>query len=184
MAPEYAFLTRWRLRATAQEVFDVLADPFGLARWWPSVYLDVKELAPPDPTTGAGRVVGLVTKGWLPYILRWNFTVTTTTPPTGFRLVAHGDFEGTGVWTIRQDGEWVEATYDWRIAANKPLLRYGSFAFRPIFAANHRWAHGARRGEPRAGAAAPARSNERGTRCGAGSAGADLLPLSRASSYR
>jgi len=30
---------------------------------------------------------------------------------------------------------------------------------------------------PRAGAAAPARSNERGTRCGAGSAGADLLPL-------
>jgi len=140
MAPEYAFLTRWRLRATAQEVFDVLADPFGLARWWPSVYLDVKELAPPDPTTGAGRVVGLVTKGWLPYILRWNFTVTTSTPPTGFRLVAHGDFEGTGVWTIRQDGDWVEATYDWRVAANKPLLRYGSFAFRPIFAANHRWA--------------------------------------------
>lgn len=31
-------------------------------------------------------------------------------------------------------------TYDWRIRADKPLLRYLSFAMRPIFAANHRWA--------------------------------------------
>jgi hypothetical protein len=30
--------------------------------------------------------------------------------------------------------------YDWRIRADKPLLRYGSFVFRPIFGANHRWA--------------------------------------------
>ena len=41
---------------------------------------------------------------------------------------------------IRQDGELTEATYDWRISAEKPLLRYGSFLFRPIFSANHRWA--------------------------------------------
>lgn len=140
MAPEYAFFTRWRLRATAQEVYDVLADPFGLARWWPSVYLEVKELAPPDPKTGAGRVIGLHTKGFLPYTLRWNFTVTESTPPTGFRLVAHGDFEGTGVWKLQQDGDFVDVTYDWRISAEKPLLRYGSFALRPFFAANHRWA--------------------------------------------
>lgn len=140
MAPEYAFLTQWRVRGTAQEVFDVLADPLGLVRWWPSVYLEVNEVAPGDPKTHAGRVIGLVTKGWLPYILRWNFTVTESTPPAGFRLVAHGDFEGTGVWTIRQEGDWVEAMYDWRIAATKLLLRYGSFLFRPLFSANHRWA--------------------------------------------
>ncbi len=30
--------------------------------------------------------------------------------------------------------------YDWRIRADKPLLRYGTFVFRPIFGANHRWA--------------------------------------------
>jgi len=44
------------------------------------------------------------------------------------------------VWTLHQDGDFVEVTYDWRIAAEKPLLRYGSFALRPFFAANHRWA--------------------------------------------
>jgi hypothetical protein len=140
MAPEYAFFTRWRLRATAQEVYDVLADPFGLSRWWPSVYLEVKELRAADPATGKGRVIGLHTKGFLPYTLRWNFQVTESTPPTGFKLVAHGDFEGTGVWRLEQDGDFVNVTYDWRISAEKPLLRYGSFALRPFFAANHRWA--------------------------------------------
>ena len=137
--PEYAFLTHWRFRATAREVYDILADPIGLARWWPSVYLDVKELKPAAPD-GSGRVIGLWTKGFLPYTLKWNFTVTDSTPPTGFKLVAHGDFEGTGVWTLKQVGDFVDVTYDWRIAAEKPLLRYGSFALRPFFAANHRWA--------------------------------------------
>jgi len=140
VAPEYAFQTHWRLRATAKEVFDVLADPFGLARWWPSVYLDVNELEPPDPGGARGRLVGLLTKGWLPYTLRWNFRVTESNPPFGFKLVAHGDFEGTGVWTLKQDGDYLDVTYDWRISAEKPLLRYGTFILRPIFAANHRWA--------------------------------------------
>jgi len=137
-APEYAFLTHWHVRATAQEVFDVLSDPFGLARWWPSVYLSVKQLGPAEP--GTGPLIGLHTKGWLPYTLRWNFRVVESTPPHGFKLVAHGDFEGTGVWTLRQDGEFVDVTYDWRIKAEKPLLRYGTFILRPFFAANHRWA--------------------------------------------
>ncbi len=139
-APEYAFLTHWRLRATAQEVFDILSDPFGLARWWPDVYLEVKELEPADPTTGRRPLIGLRTKGRLPYTLRWNFRVVESTPPSGFKLVAHGDFEGTGVWTLRQAGDFVDVTYDWRIKAEKALLRYGTFVLRPIFAANHRWA--------------------------------------------
>ncbi|HET7420430.1 MAG TPA: SRPBCC family protein [Candidatus Dormibacteraeota bacterium] len=140
MPPEYAFFTRWRVKGTAEDVFDVLEDPLALPRWWPSVYLKVKELKPGDPVSKVGRVIDLYTKGWLPYTLRWNFTVTESRRPSGFRLVAHGDFEGTGVWTIAQAGESTEATYDWRISAEKPLLRYGSFVFRPLFAANHRWA--------------------------------------------
>lgn len=44
------------------------------------------------------------------------------------------------MWTLTQDGDFVDVTYDWRIQATKPLLRYGSPVFRPIFGANHRWA--------------------------------------------
>ena len=53
---------------------------------------------------------------------------------------AEGDFVGTGVWTLVQHGEVVDVQYDWRIRADKPLLRYGTFVMRPIFSANHRWA--------------------------------------------
>jgi len=140
MATGYAFLTHWRVRGTEQEVSEVLSDALQLPRWWPSVYLDVKELAPGDPRTGLGRVIDLYTKGWLPYTLRWQFKVTDSNPPHGFKLVAEGDFVGTGVWTFTQDGDFVDIIYDWRIAVNKRLLQIGTPVFRPIFAANHRWA--------------------------------------------
>lgn len=140
MSVEYGFLTHWRVRGTTEEVSEILGDALQLKRWWPSVYLDVKELAPGDPRTGVGRVIELFTKGWLPYTLRWKFTVTESNPPNGFKLVAEGDFVGTGVWTFKQDGELVDVAYDWRIQANKPLLQYGTPIFRPIFGANHRWA--------------------------------------------
>ena len=135
---EYHFITHWRLRSTLQEVETVLGDAIGLARWWPSVYLDVKQLAPGD-ASGVGRVISLYTKGWLPYTLRWQFRVTEVTP-RGFTLVALGDFVGRGIWTFEPDGEWVNVTYDWKIDAEKPLLRNLSFIMKPLFGANHRWA--------------------------------------------
>jgi hypothetical protein len=137
---EYHFITNWKIHGTAHEVAEVLGDPIGLTRWWPSVYLEVRELEPGDPETHVGRVIDLHTKGWLPYTLRWRFKVTESRGDAGFALVAEGDFVGTGVWTLKQEGEIVDVQYDWRIRADKPLLRYGTFVFRPVFGANHRWA--------------------------------------------
>ena len=140
MGAEYHFVTNWKIPGTAREVAEVLGDPLELARWWPSVYLDVRELKPGNAETHVGRVIELYTKGWLPYTLRWRFEVTESRGAAGFSLVADGDFVGTGVWTLEEQGEIVDVQYDWRIRADKPLLRYGSFLFRPIFSANHRWA--------------------------------------------
>jgi hypothetical protein len=103
------------------------------------VYLEVKELRPGD-AQGVGRRISLYTKGWLPYSLRWEFVVTESRGVEGFSLEASGDFVGRGIWTLVQDGPWVNIEYDWLIRADKPLLRYGSFIMKPIFAANHRWA--------------------------------------------
>jgi len=72
--------------------------------------------------------------------LRWRFKVTESRGAAGFTLVATGDLVGSGVWTLTQHGEIVDVQYDWRITADKPLLRYGTFIFRPIFSANHHWA--------------------------------------------
>lgn len=135
----YHFISHWRVKSTTHEVYDILGEPTDLVRWWPSVYLDVQELKPPDEN-GVGREVKLYTKGWLPYTLRWQFRVTETRKPHGFSLQARGDFDGRGVWTFEQDGEWVNITYDWKIHADKPFLRLFSWLLRPIFSANHRWA--------------------------------------------
>lgn len=136
---EYHFITRWRVQGKVQEVSAILNDALDLPRWWPSVYLEVEELEPGDER-GVGRVIGLYTKGWLPYTLRWKFRVTDSNRPQGFALRAFGDFEGTGVWTFEQDGEFVNIIYDWRIRADKPMLKALSFLLKPIFSANHRWA--------------------------------------------
>ncbi|GIK43068.1 MAG: hypothetical protein BroJett011_69010 [Chloroflexota bacterium] len=136
---DYHFITYWRVPGTIQEIFEIIANASDLVRWWPSVYLDVQQLQPGDES-GVGKVVRLYTKGWLPYTLRWQFRVTEARVPHGFTLEAWGDFVGRGVWTFEQEGPWVNITYDWRIRADKPLLRYLSFLFKPLFAANHRWA--------------------------------------------
>jgi hypothetical protein len=136
---DYHFISRWRVEGTIEEVGAILADAPDLARWWPSVYLDVRELTPGD-AAGVGKLVSLYTKGWLPYTLRWQFRVTESRPPHGFALEAIGDFVGRGEWTFVQDGEYVDITYDWRISAEKPMLRHLSFLMKPIFSANHIWA--------------------------------------------
>jgi len=135
----YAFVTRWRVAGTCGEIADVLGDPLELPRWWPSVYLGVAETQPPD-ASGLHRRVRLHTKGWLPYTITWESEIVESRYPYGYALVARGDFDGRGVWTFEQDGAWVDITYDWRLSAEKPLLRNLSFLLRPLFEANHRWA--------------------------------------------
>lgn len=135
----YHLVTRWRVAATVEEVSAVLKNAPDLVRWWPTVYLDVQELEPGD-AHGVGKVVGLHTRGWLPYTLRWQFRVTESREPYGYTLEAWGDLVGRGLWTFEPDGGWVNITYDWRVRADKPVLRAWSLLLKPLFAANHRWA--------------------------------------------
>ncbi|MFP5263108.1 MAG: SRPBCC family protein [Blastocatellia bacterium] len=136
---DYHFVTRWRVEGTVNEVADILKDAAALPRWWPSVYLDVQVLEQGDES-GVGEVVSLYTKGWLPYTLTWQFRVTESDYPHGFSLEALGDLTGRGAWALERDGAHVNVTYDWKVTADKPLLRALSFLLKPIFSANHRWA--------------------------------------------
>ncbi len=138
-APEYRFVSRWRVLGTVDEVADVLADVRELARWWPSVYLDVEELEP-GGEDGVGRRARLHTKGWLPYTLDWELRVVESTHPHGFSIEATGDLAGRGEWVLTEAGAWTLVTYHWTVRAEKPLLRLLSPFLRPLLAANHRWA--------------------------------------------
>lgn len=137
-ANDYHFITHWRVEGDPEEVYRILEDAADLPRWWPAVYLEVKEIEPVKE--GQPSVFDLYTKSWLPYTLRWQFRTVEQIPFQRLELEAWGDFTGRGLWTFYQDGAWVDVTYDWKIRANKPLLRRLSFLLEPVFAANHRWA--------------------------------------------
>lgn len=135
---DYVFLTRWRVPGKVERAYDILIDIDGYTRWWPQVYLRVDRLGPgPD---SAGPRADLRTRGKLPYKLRWQAEVVEAHPPSGFTIRAQGDFDGRGIWSLMQDGEFVAITFDWRLRAEKPLLRDLSFLFKPLFRWNHRWA--------------------------------------------
>jgi len=135
----YQFLTRWRIEATVEEVFQVLDAIDDYVRWWPAVWLRVELLDPGDANGIGGRGL-FTTKGWLPYILTWEGTTLEKTFPHRRVFRASGEFEGHGVWTFRQNGPFVDTEYHWEVIADKPLLKYLSFLFRPMFAFNHNWA--------------------------------------------
>ncbi len=140
----YEFLTRWRVEASPEEVYRLLEDPPGYVRWWPAIWLRVEELDPGDEHR-VGSVYRITSKGWLPYILRWTSTTAEKVFPHRIVTRADGDLQGAGTWTIRPDGRFTDAELRWEVAADKPLLKYLSFALKPAFAANHNWAM--RRGE-------------------------------------
>lgn len=102
-ANDYHVVTVWEVEGSPDEVFTILDDPADLVRWRPSVYLDVMVEEPGDER-GVGKVVGLLTKGWLSYRLRWSFRVTEKARPTRIALDAWGDLDGHGEWTITENG--------------------------------------------------------------------------------
>jgi hypothetical protein len=135
----YHFITNWQVNATPDEVYEIITNSAALTRWWPAVYLDIKVLEP-GGHNGVGKIVELYTKGWLPYSLRWKFIVKNTNRPFGLEIQALGDFEGRGVWRFYANENGTTITYDWKIEAQKPILKKLSWIFKPIFSANHLWA--------------------------------------------
>ncbi|MDX1935119.1 MAG: SRPBCC family protein [Capsulimonadales bacterium] len=140
-ANNYQFFSHWTAPgATVEEVFAVLSDVEGLSRWWPAVYLAVTPVPGETTETPTGRRFDLRTKGWLPYTVNWRLTVGESQPPVRSVILASGDFEGRGVWNFEQTADGVNITFDWKLIAEKPLLKMLSPCLSPMFAANHTWA--------------------------------------------
>ena len=138
-ANEYQFLTEWRVAAPRQLLYEILKEGKDYPQWWPDVYLDAK-LHPSGRADGIGDRLELLTKGWLPYRLRWTAITEGYAAPQRIEIRAEGDFVGRGVWQLVEDGAATRVTFDWRLRADKPLLRWLSPLLKPLFKWNHRWA--------------------------------------------
>jgi uncharacterized protein YndB with AHSA1/START domain len=134
---QYRFIDRWFVPAPIGDVYDVIGDQLGYTAWWDKVFLAVSgDAGPPRP----GRRAAIVSKGFLPYKLRWEAEVVEAEPPRGFRFTMEGDFVGSGDWALEEADGGTRATLDFRPAVEKPFVKQLTPLLRPLFAANHRWA--------------------------------------------
>src|SRR3989338_1190891 len=139
MSNHYHFVTRWRMEGEAAVVYDLLTDPLHYERWWRGPMLKVQELKAPDER-GLNQTVCFQMKGGrLPNSLKWEPRCIELNKPYYFVSEVNGGFFGKGAWTFKQDGAWVDISFDWDVRVQKPAIRYFSFLLRLFFVANHNW---------------------------------------------
>ncbi len=138
MPGEYVFIDEWNVHAPIQSVFDALADARSYPDWWKPVYIDVESDGPP----AVGRRSLEYFKGRLPYRLRITSEIVRLEAPHEFEIVVTVDLSGRGVWTLTELGDVVHVRFDWRVNADRPLLRLLTPVLRPLFRANHSYAIG------------------------------------------
>jgi uncharacterized protein YndB with AHSA1/START domain/quercetin dioxygenase-like cupin family protein len=133
---EYLFVDEWDVAAPVQAVFEALADARTYPRWWTPVYLDVDADGPP----ALGKVSRQHFKGRLPYHLHTESTVTRLEPPHVVEGEVTGDLRGRGTWTLTPTATGTHVRFDWRVFADRKLLRLLTPVLRPVFRWNHNWA--------------------------------------------
>jgi uncharacterized protein YndB with AHSA1/START domain len=133
---EYVFVDEWEVAAPPRAVFDALADARTYPEWWTPVYLDVDADGPP----ALGKRSAQHFKGRLPYHLRTTSTITRLEPPRVVQGEVEGDLRGRGTWTLTPTAGGTHVRFDWRVFADRPLLRTLTPVLRPVFRWNHDWA--------------------------------------------
>ncbi|MCU1275668.1 MAG: polyketide cyclase [Bryobacterales bacterium] len=135
----YEFVTEWTVEGTLAEVNSAFKDVEAFPRWWRPIYISARITYPGEPN-GVARRVELATRGFLPYVLRWQIQVTESREPYGFTFCAWGDLIGVGDWELRPDGDTVKLRLNWKVRAHKTVVRTLSFLVRSLIFKNHAWA--------------------------------------------
>ena len=133
---EYLFVDEWDVAAPPQAVFDALADARTYPKWWTPVYIDVDADGPPV----LGKVSKQHFKGRLPYHLHTQSKITRLEPPHVVQGDVEGDLRGRGTWTLTPTATGTHVRFDWKVYADRKLLRALTPVLRPAFRWNHNWA--------------------------------------------
>ena len=134
---EYVFVDEWDVAAPREAVFDAIADARSYPDWWTPVYLEVDADGEPE----LGKESRQHFKGRLPYHLHTRSRIVALESPHVIEGEVDGDLRGHGRWTLTDtpDGG-THVRFDWRVHADRALLRVLTPVLRPAFRWNHAWA--------------------------------------------
>ena len=132
----YSFVTEWRLDAPIDRVYEAIHDSLAWPSWWSAVKA-VEEIRPAAERNGVGTVRRYTFKGSLPYTLSFDLAVDRVEPPTTLGGRATGELEGSGVWTLREDGGTTVARYDWNVRTTRWWMNLVAPLARGVFKSNH-----------------------------------------------
>jgi polyketide cyclase/dehydrase/lipid transport protein len=133
----YRFVDEWLVPAAPEWVYGLLSCPREYPGWWGDAFLAGEG----DPGPAApGKRARLLTRGCLPYRLRWELVCLEARSPTTLVSRIEGDFVGQGTWTITPTEHGTRAVLEWDIEVRRLLVRHLTPLLRPLFAWNHRWA--------------------------------------------
>jgi uncharacterized protein YndB with AHSA1/START domain len=135
MAAEYVFIDEWDVDAPQAAVFEALADARTYPEWWKPVYIEVEADCAPQ----VGCVSRQEFKGRLPYHLNTRSEIVRMERPHELAVEVVGDLTGKGVWTLTPLDGHIHVHFDWRVLADRPLLRVLTPLLRPVFRWNHNW---------------------------------------------
>jgi uncharacterized protein YndB with AHSA1/START domain len=133
---EYVFVDEWDVAAPREAVFGALADARTYPHWWQPVYIGVQADGEPE----LGKVSHQHFKGRLPYHLHTRSTIVRLEPPHVVEGDVDGDLRGRGRWTLTETSAGTHVRFDWRVHADRRLLRVLTPVLRPVFRWNHSWA--------------------------------------------
>ena len=132
---EYAFLTRWRIRAPRERVWEEILHVERWIAWWRGLER-AEELARGD-VNRIGAQYRLTWRGALPYRLAVDMTVVRVEPNALLESLAHGELEGHGTWRLASCDDATAVEYEWRVRTTKPWMNVITPLARPLFSWNH-----------------------------------------------
>jgi uncharacterized protein YndB with AHSA1/START domain len=133
VAAEYVFVDEWDVDAPQERVFDALSDSRTYPEWWTPIYKEVEAEGPAE----VGHVSKQRFKAKLPYTLSTTSRIVSMDRPNRFEVDVDGDLRGHGTWTLTPNEGKVHVRFDWKVLADRPLLRYLTPLLRPLFRWNH-----------------------------------------------
>ncbi len=135
MATQYAFITRWQIKAPLTQVWDAIHDSLEWPQWWKGV-VKVSELEKGD-ADGIGGVREYTWRSILPYQLAFKMRLTELEKYKRMKGEAFGELEGEGEWFFEEKNGITYIQYNWTVFTNKTWMNYLSFILKPAFNYNH-----------------------------------------------